>query len=257
MGFFSFLDPVLNFVFGPLLNLSPFFAIMIMSFLISLIIVLIYKFATNQTLMKQLKGEIKDLQKQAKELKEFPDKAMAVQKKAMQTNMKYMMQSMKATLITFIPIIIIFGWLQAHFAFVAIMPDQEFTMTMEFKDGVQGNVSIAVPEGIEVLGDSVQKIEGNKAVFSLKGKSGLYDSPPIEFTYNNVIYSHEVIITSGKEFIEPTKVIRGSESVKSIETSNAKNVIINLFGWKLGWLGSYIIFALIFSMLLRKLMKVY
>ena len=257
MGFFSFLDPVLNFIFGPLLNLSPFYAIMIMSFLISLIIVLIYKFATNQTLMKQLKSEIKELQKQAKELKAFPDKAMAIQKKAMQTNMKYMMQSMKATLITFIPIIIVFGWLQAHFAFVAIMPDQEFTMTINFEDDVQGNVSIAVPEGIEILGNSIQKIENNNAVFSLMGKSGVYDSPPIEFTYNNVLYSKEVIITPDKEFIEPIKVIRGSESVKSIETGNAKNIIMNLFGWKLGWLGSYIIFAFIFSLLLRKLMKVY
>jgi len=257
MGFFSFLDPVLNFIFGPLLNLSPFFAIMIMSFIISLIIVLIYKYATNQSLMKQLKSEIKELQKQAKELKEEPEKAMAVQKKAMQTNMKYMMQSMKATLITFIPIIIIFGWLQAHFAFVAIMPDQEFAMTINFKDGVQGNVSIEVPEGIEVLGDSTQIIEGSKAAFSLKGKAGIYDSPPIEFTYNDILYSKELIITPGKEYIEPVKAIRGSETVKSIETGNAKNIVMNIFGWKLGWLGSYIIFALIFSMLLRKLMKVY
>lgn len=257
MGFFSFLDPVLNFVFSPLLNLSPLLGIMIMSFLISLIIVIIYKYATNQSLMKQLKDEIKELQKQAKELKEEPEKAMAVQKKAMQTNMKYMMQSMKATLITFIPIIIIFGWLQAHFAFVPIMPGQDFTMTVNFEDGVKGNVSVSVPEGIEVLSSSVQNIENNKAVFSFNGKAGVYDSPPIEFTYNNILYSKSVIITSGKEYIEPIKTISGSETVESIVASNEKNVIINLFGWGLGWLGSYIIFALIFSMILRKLLKVY
>jgi len=257
MGFFSFLDPVLNFVFSPLLNLSPLLGIMIMSFLISLIIVIIYKYATNQSLMKQLKDEIKELQKQAKELKEEPEKAMAVQKKAMQTNMKYMMQSMKATLITFIPIIIIFGWLQAHFAFVPILPDQDFSMTINFEEGVQGNVSVSVPDGIKILGSSVQKIENNKAVFSFNGKAGVYNSPPIEFRYNNILYSKDVIITSGKEYVEPIKTIRGSETVDSIVTSNEKNIIINLFGWGLGWLGSYIIFALIFSMILRKLLKVY
>ena len=256
MGFFSFLDPVLNIIFGPLLKLPPFWAILIISFLISLIIVLIYKFATNQNLMKQLKDEIKTLQKQAKELKEEPEKAMAVQKKAMQTNMKYMMQSMKATLITFIPIIIIFGWLQAHFAFIPIMPDQEFSMAVDFKDGAHGNISISVPEGIELLGKSSKVVENGQVVFKMKGKSGVYDSPPVEFDFNNIKYSKEVIITSGKDYIEPVKPIK-SESIKAITTSNEKQTVINLFGWKIGWLGGYIIFALVFSMLLRKLMKVY
>jgi len=220
MGFFSFLDPVLNVIFSPLLKLPPFWGIMIISLLISLIIVLIYKFATNQNLMKQLKDEIKALQKQAKELKQEPEKAMAVQKKAMQTNMKYMMQSMKATLITFIPIIIIFGWLQMHLAFMPILPDQDFTMTVNFKEGVHGNISISVPEGITVLGEKVKKVTDSRVIFGLNGEAGVYDSPPIEFDFNGVTYSKEVIITSGKDYVEPVKVIKGSEALKSIETSN-------------------------------------
>ena len=73
--------------------------------LITLLITLIYKFTTDQDLMKQLKAELKELQAEMKALKSEPEKAMEVQKRAMQTNMKYMMQSMKATLFTFIPII--------------------------------------------------------------------------------------------------------------------------------------------------------
>ncbi|MBD3304696.1 DUF106 domain-containing protein [Candidatus Woesearchaeota archaeon] len=256
MGFFSFLDPALNFIFGPLLSLPAFWAILIMSFLISLIIVLIYKFATNQNLMKQLKDEIKTLQKQAKELKHEPEKAMAVQKKAMQTNMKYMMQSMKATLLTFIPIIIIFGWLQGHFAFMPILPDQDFTMTLDFEDGAKGNVSVSVPEGIEVIGDKSRTVEDSQVIFGFRGKKGVYDSPPVEFSFDDKEYEKEVIITSGKEYVEPVKRI-SDDNIESITTSNEKNVVMNLFGWKLGWLGSYIIFALVFSLALRKLMKVY
>ncbi|MBW3004722.1 DUF106 domain-containing protein [Candidatus Woesearchaeota archaeon] len=256
MGFFSFLDPVLNLVFGPLLHISPFWAILIMSFLISLIIVLIYKFATNQSLMKQLKDEIKELQKQAKELKHEPEKAMAVQKQAMQTNMKYMMQSMKATLITFIPIIIIFGWLQAHFAFMPILPNQDFTMTLDFEEGAKGNVSVAVPEGIEIIGGNSRTVEDGQVIFGFRGKQGVYDSPPVEFSFDDEKYDKEVIITSEKKYIEPVKRF-SKRDITSITTSNEKNVVLNLFGWELGWLGSYIIFALVFSLALRKVMKVY
>lgn len=256
MGFFSFLDPVLNAVFGPLLNLPPLWAVMLMSFLISLVIVLIYKFATNQNLMKQLKDEIKTLQKQAKELKHEPEKAMAVQKKAMQTNMKYMMQSMKATLLTFIPIIIIFGWLQGHFAFMPILPDQDFTMTLEFEEDVKGNVSVSPPTGIDVIGDASRIVKDGQVIFAMKGKAGTYDSPPVEFFFDGKEYEKEVIITEEREYVDPVKRVN-DDVVDSIVTSNDKLVVLNLFGWRIGWLGSYIIFALVFSLVLRKLMKVY
>ena len=43
--------------------------------------------------------------------------------------MKYMSHSFKPTLITIIPIFIIFGWMSHVFAFDSIHPNQEFTLT--------------------------------------------------------------------------------------------------------------------------------
>jgi len=48
-------EAVLNPVFAPLLNISPLFAIVIISFIITLLITLIHKFTTNQEVMKGLK----------------------------------------------------------------------------------------------------------------------------------------------------------------------------------------------------------
>ncbi len=256
MGWFSFLDTPLNFVFGPLLHLPPFWSILIISFIISIIIVLVYKFFTNQKVMKGLKDETKALQKQMKELKDDPKKAMEVQKKAMQTNMQYMMKSMKPTLITFIPIILIFGWLQAHMAFVPILPDQDFSMTIEFEDGVSGSILAEVPSGIELSGPATKEIQDGKVIFTMRGEVKEYKSPPVEFTVNEKTYSKPVIITTEPEYIQPVLSVKDG-IVKSITTSNEKMKILNLFGWRLGWLGTYIIFAIIFSMVLRKLLKVY
>lgn len=101
-------ESLLNPIFGPLLKLPPLWAIIIISLVIAILITLVYKWMTDQHLMKSLKDDIKKFQKEMKELKHEPQKVMAIQKKAMQTNMKYMMHSMKPTLVTFLPIILIF-----------------------------------------------------------------------------------------------------------------------------------------------------
>ncbi|MBI4141237.1 DUF106 domain-containing protein [Candidatus Woesearchaeota archaeon] len=116
MGILDTLNNTLNIILSPLLALPPLWAITLLSFSIALLTTLIYKWTTNQSVMKELKDEIKKLQEQAKQLKDQPDKAMEIHKKVMETNMQYMSHSMKPTLITFLPIIIIFGWMQKNFA---------------------------------------------------------------------------------------------------------------------------------------------
>ena len=89
--------------------------VLLMSFILTLIMTLLYKFFTDQKLMKELKDDMKALQAEMKLLKDNPEKMMETQKKAMEKNMKYLLQSLKPTLITFIPILVIFAWLHAYF----------------------------------------------------------------------------------------------------------------------------------------------
>jgi len=111
MAYNSFLDPVL----GPVMNIPSPWNIIVISLILTAIITIMYKFLTDQKLMKQLKGEMKDFQKEMKDLKDDPKKMMEVQKRAMEKNMKYMLQSLKPTLFTFIPLILIFGWLRSYY----------------------------------------------------------------------------------------------------------------------------------------------
>ena len=107
----SILDPILS----PVMAIPTPWNLLLISFIITGGITLLYKFATDQKLMKELKQEMKNLQKEMKSLKDNPDKMMSVQKLAMEKNMKYMMQSLKPTIISFIPIIFIFTWLRAYY----------------------------------------------------------------------------------------------------------------------------------------------
>lgn len=108
-------DSFFNLTFGPIMNLPAPLNLFIVSLILTVIITLAYKYLTDQKKMKELKDEMKDMQKQMKEMKDKPDKVMSMQKEAMKKNMEYMKHSMKPTLFTFLPIIIIFGWLRKYF----------------------------------------------------------------------------------------------------------------------------------------------
>ena len=249
MVFAHLLDPV----FAPLLNLPTIFAVVIVSFMISLLVTIVYKFTTNQNLMKQLKEEMKEFQKEIKELRDNPQKAMEVQKKAMQTNAKYMMQSMKSTLYSILPRLVIFSWMNANFAYEHILPQSEFTTTAVFEKGFGGEVGLSVPKGIVIEGSSKKNVSEGTVKWVLKGEEGEY---LLEYLYDGKKQTKEVLITKRNAYKEPIKK-SDDGLLKQIEIEHKEKKVINLFGWKLGWLGMYIICSIIFSILIRKVIKVY
>lgn len=108
-------DGFLNSIFGGLISEFPLFTLILLSFLLTLFVTLIYKWMTDQEMMKSLREDLKKYQGEMKSLSSEPEKMMSVQKKALDANMKYMMHSFKPMLITFIPLIIIFGWLRSSY----------------------------------------------------------------------------------------------------------------------------------------------
>lgn len=248
MAYFDFL----NILFAPLFKLSVLWATILLSFVVSLIIIIITKYTTNQALMKRLKDDIKEYQRQIKESKSEPAKAMELQKKAMQLNMQYMMHSLRPTLITFIPIILIFGWMSTNFAYESIKPNQQFSVTVFFEKNTNGEAQLIVPEEVTLVDDKAKKIENDRATWALKGKEGEHI---MEFVYNGERQQKSILITNNDRYIEPVKKTNGV--IKSIQIDYKPKKILNLFGWNLGWLGTYIIFSIVFTMGLRKVMKVY
>jgi len=100
-GFFSL-------TLGPFSSWSPAGSLLIISFILTLLTTLIYKYTTDQELMKTFKEESKKIQQEMKLLKNDPNKMMEKNKEMMEKNMKVMKQSFKPLIYTFIPFAIIF-----------------------------------------------------------------------------------------------------------------------------------------------------
>ena len=246
-------DNLLNPVFSPLVALPPIVGIFIISLIISLIITIVYKYMTDQTLMKDIKTRQKTLQKQMKEHRKDPPKAMKLQKQAMELNMQYMKQSFKPTLITFLPIIIIFGWLNANLAFMPINPAEDFTATLIFDKDITGEVSVSAPSGVDIVDGSTQIIEDQMAVFKFSADQGDY---LLVFEHEGAHYDKELSITEEQRYAPVQKVFK-KKPLKAISLSNRKLIPIPITEKYLGWLGTYIIFSIGLSVGLRKLMKIY
>ncbi|MFT4303246.1 MAG: EMC3/TMCO1 family protein [Candidatus Woesearchaeota archaeon] len=246
-------------ILRPLLSMNPFWAIFLISFSLALMITIIYKFMTDQELMKTLKADMKALQKEMKSLKDNPEAMLKKQQHAMEKNMKYLTHSMKPTLVTFIPIILVFGWLSSNFAYEPIIPGDEFDITLELNRGVYGFIEVVPPDF------------NNSILFLEQNKTKMINSNMISFRFLAEEFGEYDVIFILNDYLEfPVRVLIDEEKygtvdftrfdskeVKKISTGNQKKIVLNLFGWELGWLGSYIILSIIFSIGLRKLLKLH
>ena len=112
----AFLKGLFDILFYPLVHYLPSqVSLILISFLITLLITLSYKWLSNQQAIKSLKDEIKLLQEELKKNKDDKDKFAEINKRAMSKNLELMKHSMKPTIFTFIPIILLFSWLRVTY----------------------------------------------------------------------------------------------------------------------------------------------
>ncbi len=106
------LDSLFNSIFGWAIDISPIFGLFIIAFVLTLFVTLVYKFMTDQELLKSIKQEMKEIREEMKKFKDDPQKMMELNKKSMEHSLSQMKNTFKPMLITFIPLIIVFGWLR-------------------------------------------------------------------------------------------------------------------------------------------------
>ena len=251
----SFLGPIFN----PLLEYGIFWAIFTLSLVLSGLITLIYYLVTDQKEMKDLKKKAKDYQKEMKKHKDNPSKVMKIQKEALSLQSKLMMKSLKPTLITIIPVLLIFNWLSSTLAFYPISPGDEFDFELEFRNAMPYDITLEdIPEGLELVSNKTQSIFDNKVKWTLIAHDkGVYR---LGFKYGPNEYSHRFRVSDEYgDYEDPEQRIRDGSSLRTIRVD--LEVVrpfgeFSFFGWKPNWLWSYIILSMIFSLGLRKIFRI-
>ena len=277
---------MVDFFTGFMVSLPPIVAVLLVSLFASVVITIAYRLLTDQSRMKQLRTTLKDSQKKMREhqKKNNTKKLLQEQQVAMEANMEYMRHSMKPTLLTMLPLLLIFAWMNANCGFYSLQPGESFSVFAVFEKE-RGNATLEVPEGLLLQSNSTQEIskisltedakktiiDGNSKMFGSVKKDSSFDmiiwkiNPEKEGTYNLVFkhegktYTKEILISKDRLYKDPAFPIgepgKGENGALGLVISN-KPVYFFGIHW-FSWLWLYIISSIVFGNLLRKILDIY
>jgi uncharacterized membrane protein (DUF106 family) len=152
-------------------------------------------------------------------------------------------------LLTIIPFLLVFGWLNASFSFVPLVQDDTFTVMADVK-GVEMVSLVILPSDKVTINSSNSTVVDGIASWQVTGQTGEYT---MKFSSGSEVVEQDLLI--GETYATP--VVKHDSSVfKSTSIKNEK-VKVHIFKWDIGWFWAYILFSLIFSLALRKLLKIY
>lgn len=207
--------------------------------------------------MKRLKDEQKSYSQKLKELRDNPAEMMKVQKEAMKTNMEYMKLSFKPTLITMLPILLIFGWMAGHLSFEPIYPGETYSIIVLFKTGITGDTELVVDDKTTLVDTAVQSINNGMVTWKLNSAEGEH---LFTVKLGNTSQDKKVLIAKELNYAEAISIYQHSDIEKIQINYNELRPLgptFSIWGWQPGWISIYIIFSLVFSLALRKAFKLY
>ena len=227
-------------------SISYLWIIIIISLIITIISTLAYKYTTDQRKLKRVKEDIKKLREKQKKHVDNQKKFMAIQKEMMSKNSILMKESFKPMIFTLLPLLLVFGWMAANLAFQPIMPGDVFRVTIDLEQPEA--VELQLPQGFEVIG---HENESWSLRSNTEGKFQLV------FVGETFTETKEVLITTSKDYVNPVQTYDSNLRSVTIHHKEVKPLgDVSLFGWRPGWLGTYILLSIILSILLRKLLRV-
>lgn len=119
----AIIDSIFNFLFGWAVAISPLVGIIFVSFVLSLLSTLSWKYLTDQILLKELREKTKALHAQVKNNKDNPAKLKEINSKMAKENLESLKlqykQSIKPMIATLIPFAFAFSWIRNNSAFQA------------------------------------------------------------------------------------------------------------------------------------------
>src|SRR5690606_34678049 len=157
--------------------------------------------------------------------------AMKLQKEAMSTQFEYMKHSFKPTLYTLIPILLIFGWMNAHLAYEPLLPNTPFE--------IQAQVQQFVTDPVILESENLTITPLDQYKWQAQGPAGVHT---LTYTINNQSIQQDILITEEHTYLNPV-VKPKNHPIREI-TVNQRVVLFKIFGWNVTWLWGYILFSI-------------
>lgn len=264
----TWIDPFLK----PFEYTDPLWPVMILSLITALIVLLIFRFFSNQEKIRQAKNKMKA---HLLELTLFRNDfriLMSAQKNLLINNAKYLTHTLRPLAIIIIPMAILLVPANNWFGYAPIKPGETAIVKIKLtgKAGVQGNnLLFNCSEGISIESPPINIPEDNEINLKIKARKRGNHNLTIKMPDNVLPVP---VTVSAKKLVKITPVFMTNIPANNIfypaEMTVINNPLINkieilypersitFLGTEMHWVVLFLIFTLIFAFSLKNVMKI-
>ena len=270
--FNSIFSKIFDLLFVPFRNLSPWISMALISLLTGLLMLLIFRYTSNQQGIRRVKNKIKAHLLEMRLYKDNLSISLQAQGNIFLANMRYLSYSLKPLLVMIIPLVLILIQLNFWFYYKSLAPGETAILKTTLKESynpLDVAFKIEPSSGITIDTPPLRIEEENEIAWRITAKEAGIHSLNIQI--EGTTYSKTVAVAQKGLFkISPLRVQRtfidemmnpvepplpGDSPLKSIEITYSSKKM-NLFGFHIHWLIAYFILSIIFGFALKGILKV-
>lgn len=270
--FNSIFGKIFNIIFLPFRSMSPWVAMIIVSFMTGLLMLFIFRFTSNQKEIKKVKNKIKAHLLELRLYKDSLSISLKAQGNILRCNLKYISYSAKPMLVMIIPIILILIQLNFWFGYESLAPGQKAIFKVKLKDNynpLEIDLNVESSSGLTIETLPLRMEEENEINWRISAKEkGIHNINVIlkgERVTKTVAVAQKPLskispIKIRRNFIDellyPVEApIKSDMPIKSLEITYPTKGM-NLFGWHIHWLIIYFALSIIFGFAFKGILKI-
>lgn len=270
--FHSIFGKIFDVLFFPFRTLSPWGGMIFVSLLTGLFMLLIFRIASNQKGIKNVKNKIKAHLLELRLYKDSLSLSFKSQANILRYNLKYISYSARPMLIMIVPLILIIVHLNLWFGYQSLSLGEKTLLKVKMKEGTNPldlDLSIETSPGLKVETPPLRIEEEGEINWRLRAeKKGVHEFMLI---FNDQkIHKKISVAQSPLSKISATRVrknflaqvlhpgeapLPSDTPLKSVEIAYPSKSM-NLFGWHIHWIIVYFILSIIFGFALKGILKV-
>lgn len=272
LSILHFIGHFLDLVAMPFQNFDPFWGFMAICFVMGTIVVIIFKYVSNQKKIKAVKKQIKLHFMEIRIYKDDFREILKAQKEILKNNFKYIAYNFQGAIPVVLLFLVTLSQINLRYGYAPIMPGEAFDVKITYAEDAKRRPEplLVLPEGVEALTPALRLGGENEVSWQLQAsEAGRYQ---IGFKLCDQEYTKEVAIGKisapfSSELLRKgfwAAVVNAAEPslpekalIESIEIGyKPKHFKCIFFGWNMHWMLALPILAISFGLVVRKILKV-
>ena len=262
----------LDWLFGPFKRIDPFWALLAVSLVTTLIFLEVFRRTTDSTKLQEAKNNMQARLLEVRLFKDSPSIVFAALAGMLACNLRYLKHSLKPTLLMLLPLVVLMIHLDAWFGHAPLRPGQAALVTVKILESNRrafNDISLEAAAGLAIETPSLRVPQEKEISWVVRASQTGQYLLNVRGT-GSAVQKTIVVAGSGWERVAPRVVTAGfwNQWAHPGEASLPKGGMVEwvevnypgrslgLFGWKAHWLVIFFLLTCVLGFVGSKLLRV-